>query len=90
MVALACADTACNRCVLPAPVRAAEPTRAGDCALGHPPQMLDRLRVARGQKAREHRAIGKSDTKRKLLHDERCQDDGCAGGDQARRVNVAT
>jgi hypothetical protein len=31
--------------------------------------MIDRLLVARRQKAREHRAIGKSNTERKLLHE---------------------
>ena len=53
-------------------------------------QMLDRLPVTRGQKTREYRAIGKSNTQRKLLHElKAANQDGCAGGDQIRRVNVA-
>ncbi len=67
---------------------AAQPGRPRDARVRRATQMLDRLPIARGQKAREYRAIGKSNTERKLLHDRENQE-GCAGGDQIRRVNVA-
>lgn len=65
---------------------AAQPCGARNFGVRNLPRMLDGLPVSRRQEAREHGAVGKSNTKRKLLHG---QDDG-AGADHARRVKVAT
>ncbi len=50
-------------------VRTTDPTRSGTLRSGRLLQMIDHLRIAGGQEAREHGAIRKPDGKRDLLHE---------------------
>jgi hypothetical protein len=51
-------------------MRSAHPTRPRETPFRGLAQMIDRLLIARRQKTREHRTIRKSNTQRKLLHDQ--------------------
>ncbi len=68
--------------------RTADPDCAGVLPGGEPPHVVDRLSVAREQKAREHSAVGQTNTEWKLLHP--LPHEGDTGCDHARRVNVET
>src|SRR5712671_2321245 len=69
--------------------RTAQPGEAGNLPAGEAPRMLQRLGVARRQKAGEHRAVGQTQPQGNLTH-VRERYDECTGCAQARRVKLRT